>query len=672
MPEAPYVRLNAGGPVPNDLFTQRTPEQALIASMLNSREYVVREAKQRVKTMPVINPVSLTQMLESIWLEYLPTFRRSLAGVVASGYLDGYRKAQANDIDPVVLNALAEQFSDRVGMYWNQSSREAVVEGFNIYVNRKVPQRAAAERALDAYGLTPRQMRGYTSNKFDSPVDSAVSIDVKRRVKEYIGQSLRQRLSIFATQEAHNLDQQAQQMAWLWMQKNGQISESAEKVWLTARDERVCATCGPLHGKRAKVGDRFEVKGQQFWTPGLHTNCRCEIRLVDVEAARSYFGKADSWYNDEYKRTSDGRFASVRAKLEEQAKNPRFAVKERTGDVDGFQSLLDTMFEEKVEEKPVATSKPKAVSRVKAISKPKAVSRPKAESKTDEKASATSARVTAGSRRTKVESSQMLVRSRQTAVQASVLEAVRALKATTPPVKGEKQTSTIRNTVKLPRPVYAAIPGYMLDTDGQLLLDETIEFYDDEHRVAMWASEMFNDEISNTVEQIYDQDPPTTLIEYEGEMVPARVAEEDVWELVGNTAWEFNTEDPDWHPHNVKYGLEIQDAATGDWVHIDQTIDHPRAQSMFELHPEMFQVVIVRLDEGYDDPAQGTTYMDQAGSQHGYETWVTQGTYGSVETGPTHNYDRRSPSIRTVALTPLNIEEEIIESIEDDANEWHE
>ena len=32
-------------------------------------------------------------------------------------------------------------------------------------VNRRIPARAAADRVLDAYGLTPRQMRGFTSNK---------------------------------------------------------------------------------------------------------------------------------------------------------------------------------------------------------------------------------------------------------------------------------------------------------------------------------------------------------------------------------------------------------------------------------------------------------------------------------------------------------------------------
>ena len=37
-------------------------------------------------------------------------------------------------------------------------------------VNRRIPAKAAADRVMDAYGLTPRQMRGYTSTKqFDDP-----------------------------------------------------------------------------------------------------------------------------------------------------------------------------------------------------------------------------------------------------------------------------------------------------------------------------------------------------------------------------------------------------------------------------------------------------------------------------------------------------------------------
>jgi len=45
--------------------------------------------------------------------------------------------------------------------------------------------------------------------------------------------------------------------------------------WRTARDERVCPTCGPLHGKRTAMGGTFDGI-----TPPAHPRCRCWIAPV--------------------------------------------------------------------------------------------------------------------------------------------------------------------------------------------------------------------------------------------------------------------------------------------------------------------------------------------------------------------------------------------------------
>jgi len=46
--------------------------------------------------------------------------------------------------------------------------------------------------------------------------------------------------------------------------------------WRTSRDERVCPICGPLHGKRAKLGEKFSGA----YTPPAHPRCRCWIAPV--------------------------------------------------------------------------------------------------------------------------------------------------------------------------------------------------------------------------------------------------------------------------------------------------------------------------------------------------------------------------------------------------------
>lgn len=55
------------------------------------------------------------------------------------------------------------------------------------------------------------------------------------------------------------------------------------KVWNTARDERVCPICGPLHGKRLAIDKDYssvdEKSGAGFGGlfPPAHVNCRCSL-----------------------------------------------------------------------------------------------------------------------------------------------------------------------------------------------------------------------------------------------------------------------------------------------------------------------------------------------------------------------------------------------------------
>jgi len=52
-----------------------------------------------------------------------------------------------------------------------------------------------------------------------------------------------------------------------------------EIKWHTNRDELVCFTCGPLHGKVVKIGEEFgkDKKGNPIKNPPAHVNCRCSV-----------------------------------------------------------------------------------------------------------------------------------------------------------------------------------------------------------------------------------------------------------------------------------------------------------------------------------------------------------------------------------------------------------
>lgn len=50
------------------------------------------------------------------------------------------------------------------------------------------------------------------------------------------------------------------------------------KRWYTARNERVCKACGPLHGEIVPMGSPFSI-GKEL--PPLHPNCRCHVQYLE-------------------------------------------------------------------------------------------------------------------------------------------------------------------------------------------------------------------------------------------------------------------------------------------------------------------------------------------------------------------------------------------------------
>lgn len=296
MPTSPHVELLAPGVgLAGAAVDGRigSIEETIASGLMSYRLMVINYVKTKIADEKDVTSFRILELLNEASALFLGRFNGIVGPAAATAYVRAYRAADAGDVPLATIYALADQHTRRIAAYYDETSREALVAGFNTFVNRQIPTQVAAMRALDAYGLTPRQMSGYTSLDLKQQVKSARPISLKRRALEYIGTSIRQRAKIFAKQEAHNLDLQAKQTAWLWMQDKGALTALAQKMWLTAKDEKTCVICGPMHGKKVGIADRFELpNGIKVWVPGPHPNCRCEIRIIDL------IGKAEGWDRD--------------------------------------------------------------------------------------------------------------------------------------------------------------------------------------------------------------------------------------------------------------------------------------------------------------------------------------------------------------------------------------
>ena len=315
MTTAPSVELRFN---PTDLRPQDlpragaflgSPADAIEASLAVTRAAMVDHMKAEVQGIANPTHAQLLRIADLAWQASFWRFRQISAPVMADAYVRAYIAADAGDVPMSVIYELSEKHAQKVGEYFHESSRAALSDGFNTMVNRRIPAKAAADTVLDAYGLTPRQMRAYTAaTRFSTPVSDVLPRPIKAKARAYIDKAFTGRIRKLSQQEEHNIDEQAKQFAWMWLQQKGKLSENAMKLWITAKDERVCKICGPLHNKRVRVGNQFRTAYGDFWTPGLHPNCRCVVRLLEMRFTKSLGGAELHEFNQLHPRAQHGQF----------------------------------------------------------------------------------------------------------------------------------------------------------------------------------------------------------------------------------------------------------------------------------------------------------------------------------------------------------------------------
>lgn len=291
------------------LNSDSPPQETIETTVDAYRRYAIKAAAPDLVAVTLLDPPSIRSVLDKAWMMFSPTFARAMMPTIAAAYFKAFTDVHEGSVPAHLIYDLAQEHAQRIGQYFHETSTDALVEGFNGLLNRQVPQKAAIERALQGFGLSPRQMRGYVAAVEIQPkkVSSALDLNFRGRIIGYIEKSVRDRLKIFKEQETHNLEQQANQVAWLWLKKNDKLPVGIQKQWQTAKDEKVCAQCGPLHGKKIGIDERFQLpNGSLLYTPGAHVNCRCRVRLtMPLEVVE----KADNDFDPvEHPRGTRGRF----------------------------------------------------------------------------------------------------------------------------------------------------------------------------------------------------------------------------------------------------------------------------------------------------------------------------------------------------------------------------
>lgn len=245
----------------------------------------------------------LKQVTAKVWALVAPTWMQLAVPAVHQAFVLGSTGRMSDD----EVAYLARRYTEAMGEYVNDTSTQALLEGFQAQLNAGWDRELAWRRASEGYGLDRQGMRAYITPLLTSPARYEPAA-VSDAVRATINALLRRRAVRLADNEAYAALQQGRALYWAWQAAMGLLPVDAQKRWITARDELVCPVCGPLDGVAVYLDETFESAGMTLNAPGAHPNCRCTLELAYPEI-REPLDKA--WDETRVKRDREGQFARV-------------------------------------------------------------------------------------------------------------------------------------------------------------------------------------------------------------------------------------------------------------------------------------------------------------------------------------------------------------------------
>lgn len=271
--------------------------------------FLLHRRIMRRKLMQTAHPSNLKLAMTAAYETFTPLWVRLVVPALLSGYLIGAKEVVGGHVDQVYLERIAEGYARELGATLHETSADAVLNGYQSLINRKVPTGRALGNVLRAFGVTQRGMNALVNIWMgeDPKRLTQQSLAPVRDTKAYraIESDTKARARMMAENEAWATRTMAKQIMWMYQVQHGSLPESAERVWVTRRDELVCPVCGPMHKVVVPITEQFKTDSGKFWSPPLHPRCRCDVllRLPEVAVSKA-FGR------DPFDRDRHGRFAA--------------------------------------------------------------------------------------------------------------------------------------------------------------------------------------------------------------------------------------------------------------------------------------------------------------------------------------------------------------------------
>jgi hypothetical protein len=188
----------------------------------------------------------------------------------------------------LVSQAWAKKYAQQLGEGLGESSADGLLVSLSTLNRASVAEDIAWRIVHSAAGLSHGDALSVTQvalNRLNAMATSRRAIS-SRDVAADVGKLLlSRRTKRIMEQEQQVAINFGTQILLMNAVAKGYLPADAQKVWVTAVDERVCPVCAPMDSVAVKIDEPFLVRGHRgvlhhdakLWVPPAHVHCRCRI-----------------------------------------------------------------------------------------------------------------------------------------------------------------------------------------------------------------------------------------------------------------------------------------------------------------------------------------------------------------------------------------------------------
>ena len=160
-----------------------------------------------------------------------------------------------------------------------EETRAAIEEVLQRGIAKGTHPNVLAEEMQGMIGLNRKQ--ALAVERYRDSLAGRPPAQITRMVQRFTQQKRLERAKTIAITETYRARNEGRMLKWRQMVADGVIREGEfEQMWATARDERTCPVCWPLHGQRAEIGAAFTTLEGPVEFPPVHPRCRCVVVTI--------------------------------------------------------------------------------------------------------------------------------------------------------------------------------------------------------------------------------------------------------------------------------------------------------------------------------------------------------------------------------------------------------